>query len=186
MSEGASSDLDLHRHLFEAGAAEGAAMVVLCHGAGGSAESVMRLGRVLAPDAPRLSVEGAVGEGADRRYFRKISEGVYDLQDLARRTEDLRRFVRAAALVYGGGSGRAIAVGYSAGASVLSQLICVDPGLFDCAVLLRPYVAWEARPADLSGGACLSARARGTRFAPRRKSPRSKTPSAEAARRSPR
>ena len=67
--------------------------VVLLHGTGGDDESFMGLGRIVAPDAARISIRGDVSENGNLRFFRRVGDGIYDMDDLAMRTERLGEFI---------------------------------------------------------------------------------------------
>ena len=48
-----------------------------------------------APNAPILSPRGKVLENGMPRFFRRVAEGVFDLEDLKFRTHELADFVEA-------------------------------------------------------------------------------------------
>jgi predicted esterase len=101
------------------------------------------------------------------RFFRRLREGVFDQQDLARRTEDLARFVAAAGEAYGFDPGRLIAVGFSNGANIASSLLLRRPGLLPGAVLLSPMVPFEPdRSPDLAGTAVFIGAGRADAISP--------------------
>ena len=52
----------------------------------GSWAGPVTVGAVVAPEAAVLSVRGNVRENGMNRFFRRRAEGVYDMEDLARRT----------------------------------------------------------------------------------------------------
>jgi phospholipase/carboxylesterase/glyoxalase family protein len=86
------------------------------------------------------------------RFFRRIAEGVFDLEDLALRTAELAEFVLAAATRYGFDPGNVVAVGISNGANIAASLLLTRPELLRAAVLFRAMVPFEpARPPVLSG-----------------------------------
>ena len=73
------------------------------------------------------------------RFFRRLAEGVFDINDLVARTEELARFVERASTKQGFGK-HVIAVGYSNGANMAASLLLLRPGLLAGAVLLRPML----------------------------------------------
>jgi predicted esterase len=138
-------------HRFERGAA-GAPTLLLLHGTGGSEDDLVPLGRRLAPAASLLSPRGQVLEQGMARFFRRLAEGVFDQEDLARRTDDLAGFVRAAREAYGLADAPMVAVGFSNGANIAASLLLRGAGVLDGAVLLRPMVPFEPEvPASLPG-----------------------------------
>jgi predicted esterase len=77
------------------------------------------------------------------RFFRRFAEGVFDVDDLKSRTEELAQFIDAAAVRYGFSRKRLVAVGYSNGANIASSLILLHPHYMAAAVLFRammPFV----------------------------------------------
>src|SRR5881392_1069995 len=76
------------------------ATLLLLHGTGGDEEDLIPLGRSLLPGAGMLSPRGKVLERGAPRFFRRLAEGVFDQEDLARRTEELGQFIAGAAETY--------------------------------------------------------------------------------------
>ena len=74
--------------------------LLLLHGTGGDENDLIPLGRELDPAAALLSPRGKVLENGHPRFFRRLAEGVFDLEDLKRRTDELADFVVAAAEHY--------------------------------------------------------------------------------------
>jgi predicted esterase len=86
------------------------------------------------------------------RFFRRIAEGVFDQEDLARRTTELADFVTAAETTYGIDRDGIVAVGFSNGANIAASLLLRRPGILRAAVLLSPMVPFEPDPLpDLAG-----------------------------------
>src|SRR5467141_288746 len=103
--------------------------LLLLHGTGGNERDLIPLGRELDPSAPLLSPRGAVLENGMPRFFRRLAEGVFDLEDLARRTDDLGRFIEEAGVLYGFDGAGVCAVGFSNGANIAASLLLRRPGL---------------------------------------------------------
>src|SRR6266550_3416937 len=74
--------------------------LLLLHGTGGNEHDLIALGRELDPSAELLSPRGKVLENGMPRFFRRLAEGVFDLEDLKKRTNELADFVAAAAKHY--------------------------------------------------------------------------------------
>jgi predicted esterase len=138
-------------HRFVAGAAD-APVLLLLHGTGGNEDDLLPLGEALLPGAPRLSPRGKVLENGMPRFFRRLAEGVFDLDDLGRRTHELADFVEAADRAYDLGGRRPVAVGFSNGANIAASMLLLRPGTLGGALLLRPMVPLvpESLP-DLGG-----------------------------------
>ena len=99
-----------------------------------------------------LSPRGKVLERGAPRFFRRIAEGVFDQEDLARRTEELAQFIEAATRTYKLDRDGIVAVGFSNGANIAASLLLRRPGLLRAAVLLSPMVPFEpAAPPNLTG-----------------------------------
>jgi predicted esterase len=80
------------------------------------------------------------------RFFRRHAEGVFDLEDLRRRTHELADFVENAAAAYGFDRARLFAVGFSNGANIATSLLLLRPGLLAGAVLFSPMFPLEPEP----------------------------------------
>jgi predicted esterase len=86
------------------------------------------------------------------RFFRRLAEGVFDQVDLALRTDELARFIRAATERYRLDPAGVVAVGYSNGANIAGSLLLRHPGLLAGAVLFRAMLPFEPdRPVALPG-----------------------------------
>ena len=107
---------------------------------------------MIAPGAAVISLRGNVLEQGMPRFFRRLAEGVFDEEDLARRTIELGDFLVAAARHHGLDPARIVALGYSNGANIAASLLLTRPHALAGAVLLRAMVPFEpARMPDLSG-----------------------------------
>jgi len=146
----------IHRYIPPSAGAElaGSTTLLLLHGTGGDEEDLLPLGRALLPGAGMLSPRGKVLEGGAPRFFRRVAEGVFDQEDLLRRTEELAQFLEAATQTYKLARDGIVAVGFSNGANIAASLLLRRPGLLRGAVLLSPMVPFvpEALP-DLLGTA---------------------------------
>ena len=117
--------------------------LLLLRGTGGNEHDLLPLGRELDPAAALLSPRGQVLENGHPRFFRRLAEGVFDLEDLKRRTDELADFILAAAQAYHFDLTKLIAVGYSNGANIAASILLRRPGLLRAAVLLRAMVPFE-------------------------------------------
>jgi phospholipase/carboxylesterase len=114
--------------------------LLLLHGTGGNERDLLSLGRSLDAEAALLSPRGKVLENGMPRFFRRLAEGVFDLEDLELRTGELADFILAAAQHYGLALEKIIAVGYSNGANIASSLLLLRPGILYSAILFRAMV----------------------------------------------
>jgi phospholipase/carboxylesterase len=122
--------------------------LLLLHGTGGDEHSLMGLGGQLRPGAARLSPRGQVLEDGAARFFRRLAPGIFDEDDLIRRTHELADFVEDQAARQS--LGKIIALGYSNGANIAASLLLLRPGLLAGAILLRAMVPLDPpHPPDL-------------------------------------
>jgi predicted esterase len=139
------SDPDLgfvHRWDPPGESASGATLLVL-HGTGGNENDIVPLARELLPGAAILSPRGKVLERGMPRFFRRLAEGVFDLEDLALRTDELTRFVDEASSEYGFDRDQVIALGFSNGANIAASMLLRHGAVLDGALLLSPMLPFE-------------------------------------------
>jgi predicted esterase len=139
-------------HIFQAPADSQAPTLLLLHGTGGTEHDLISLGESLAPGAGLISPRGKVLERDMPRFFRRLAEGVFDLDDLRFRTHELAAFVAAAAELYGFDRKRVTAVGFSNGANVAASMLLLEPGALAGAVLFRAMVPIVPEPLPLLAG----------------------------------
>jgi len=138
---GANADEMLgFEHRWIPGRGETARTLLLLHGTGGDENDLVPLGELLDPGAAVLSPRGKVLERGMPRFFRRLSEGVFDLEDLVARTHELADFVAAAARRHGFDPGRVVAAGFSNGANIAAAMLLLRPGTLRGAILLSPMV----------------------------------------------
>jgi phospholipase/carboxylesterase len=136
-----------HYHYREAPAPHPEApLFFVFHGTGGDENQFFELATQLLPGTRVVSLRGDVSEGGALRFFRRTGEGVYDMDDLARRTEQLIAFVRER---QGEGQAvRTVGLGYSNGANILANAQFHAPALFDATVLMHPLIPITAGQRD--------------------------------------
>ena len=138
--------------------------LLLLHGTGGDEEDLIPLGQQLLPGAALLSPRGRVLEHGMPRFFRRLAEGVFDLDDLKLQTDDLAQVRRRRLAQIRTGHNKIIAVGYSNGANIAASLLLTHPQLLSGAVLFRPMVPFRPQLApDLKDVPVLLAAAVQTR-----------------------
>jgi phospholipase/carboxylesterase/glyoxalase family protein len=115
--------------------------LLLLHGTGGNEDDLLPLGRELDPDARLLSPRGKILEGGRiPRFFRRLAEGVFDIEDLEFRTHELAGFVEKASRIYEFDPRKVIAVGYSNGANIAASMLLLNPQTLSGAILFRAMV----------------------------------------------
>ena len=124
--------------------------LLLLHGTGGDENDLVPLGQRIRPGAALLSPRGEVNENGQVRFFRRLAPGVFDADDLVRRTHELADFVEEQSERHQ--LRKIIAVGYSNGANIAASMLLLRPGVLSGAVLLRAMVPLEVpHPPDLAG-----------------------------------
>jgi predicted esterase len=114
---------------------------LLLHGTGGNEEDLIPLAYELDKSAAILSPRGKVLEnGITPRFFRRLAEGVFDLEDLKFRTNELADFVIDASKTYNFDLQHVISVGYSNGANIGASILLLRPEILSSAILFRPMV----------------------------------------------
>src|SRR5258708_8551807 len=122
-------------HKYQPGANITSPTLLLLHGTGGDEQSLVELGSHLLPGAALLSPRGKVLENGNPRFFRRLAEGVFDIEDLKLRTHELADFIEAAAIEYQFDLNSVVAVGYSNGANIAASLLLLRPAVLGKAVL---------------------------------------------------
>ena len=130
-----------------------APLFVVFHGTGGDENQFFELAGQLLPGARVIAPRGDVSEGGALRYFRRTAEGVYDMDDLRRRTAQMVDFVMARKAE--STPAQVIGLGYSNGANILAAVQFAAPGLFDASVLMHPLIPFTPPQVDLAGKAVL-------------------------------
>lgn len=148
-----------YHHVFEAGTDPEAPPLLLLHGTGGNETDLLRFGRMISPGSALLSPRGDVSEAGALRFFPRLAEGVFDPEEVSRRTQALADFVLAAAKHYHIDSNRLVATGFSNGANIAGTLLLLRPETLAAAVLFRPMVVLDlpAGPNSLLGKRVLIA-----------------------------
>ena len=113
---------------------------LLLHGTGGNEDDLIPFGQMLSSSASLLSPRGKVMENGMPRFFKRLAEGVFDMEDLKIRTKELADFVKDASKVYSFDLNRTIAVGFSNGANIAASLLLSYPETIKGAILFRAMV----------------------------------------------
>jgi phospholipase/carboxylesterase len=125
--------------------------LVLLHGTGGNEEDLIPLGKEIESTASILSPRGKVLENGMPRFFRRLAEGVFDMEDLKFRTHELAYFIQKCSLHYKFDLRKTIAIGFSNGANIAASLLLLHPDVFEGAILFRAMIPLVPNPLpDLS------------------------------------
>ena len=126
------------QHVFKQGTNE--KTFVLLHGTGGTEHDLLGLAKEIDANANVLSVRGNVLENGMPRFFRRIADGVFDMEDLRFRTQELYDFIGEAATTYNFDRQQVIAIGYSNGANIAAALMYYIEDSLQGAILHHPMV----------------------------------------------
>ncbi|MCA1281733.1 alpha/beta hydrolase [Saccharopolyspora sp. 7B] len=129
-----------------------APVLVLLHGTGGAPGDLRGLAEQLSPRSPVLAPAGPVSEGGAARWFRRLSEGVFDTEDVVARAHQLADFLAEAVDAYGWRGRRLVAVGFSNGANIAAAVALLRPEVLAEAVLFAAMLPVPDAPRhDLTG-----------------------------------
>lgn len=122
----------------------GAPLFLTFHGTGGNEAQFHGFAESLIPGAHVTSPRGDVSEFGALRYFKRTGEGVYDMDDLATRTDAMAAFISNEKAETG--ASRVIGLGYSNGANILTAVALKHPDLVDELILMHPLIPWSPAP----------------------------------------
>jgi phospholipase/carboxylesterase len=114
--------------------------LLLLHGTGGNEDDLIQVGQMISSTASLLSPRGKVLENGMPRFFRRLAEGVFDIDDLKFRTKELADFLKEASNTYRFDINKTIAVGFSNGANMAASLLLSYPETLRGAILFRAMV----------------------------------------------
>ena len=135
-------------------------VLLMLHGTGGSELDILRLADEIDAAAAVIAPRGQVTERGALRWFRRLSEGVFDVDDVIRRANDLAQFVGWAVSEYELHDRRIVAVGFSNGANIALATGILSPLLFDTTIAFSGMYPFADRgiPQDLSSHPDLATR----------------------------
>ncbi|WP_153732716.1 alpha/beta hydrolase [Sporosarcina obsidiansis] len=119
--------------------------LIALHGTGGNEHSLLPIVKELSSKMNYLGIRGNIEENGMPRFFRRIAEGVFDMEDLRFRTEELAEFIKSAANKYDFSLDTTYVVGYSNGANIAANLMLSVQDIAKGAILLHPMVPSRER-----------------------------------------
>ncbi|EHJ08204.1 methylhydroquinone degradation carboxylesterase MhqD [Staphylococcus simiae] len=125
------------KHIFKQGKHD-APTLILLHGTGGDEHDLLPLGEALNPDYNLLGIRGQISENGMNRYFKRLGDGIYDLEDLEYRGQELLNFIKEAAETYGFDLEKVVLVGFSNGSNIAINLMLRQDAPFKKALLYAP------------------------------------------------
>ncbi|MCU9612952.1 alpha/beta hydrolase [Caldibacillus lycopersici] len=128
------------KHIYQKGADSTRPTLLLLHGTGGNEHDLIPLAEMIDRNASYLSVRGNVLEYGMPRFFKRLAEGVFDIEDLIARTKELNEFLDDAAKEYEFDRNNIVAIGYSNGANIAGSLLFHYENALKAAILHHPMV----------------------------------------------
>ncbi|WP_453996106.1 alpha/beta hydrolase [Bacillus nitroreducens] len=128
------------KHIFNKGTNPEKPTLLMLHGTGGNELDLLPLAGRIDDETSVLSVRGNVLENGMPRFFRRLAEGVFDIEDLIFRTKELNQFLDEAADKYEFDRDNIIAIGYSNGANIAASLLFHYQDALKGAILHHPMV----------------------------------------------
>nr|WP_106782373.1 alpha/beta hydrolase [Lysinibacillus timonensis] len=128
------------QHIFKEGSDTKKPVLLLLHGTGGNENDLLPLADIVDPTASVLSVRGNVLENGMPRFFKRLAEGVFDIDDLIFRTNEINQFLDSAAKEYKFDRHNIVAIGYSNGANIAASLLFHYADSLKGAILHHPMV----------------------------------------------
>jgi predicted esterase len=113
-------------------------VILLLHGTGGDENYLINLGRRISPGAAILTPRGNVFDNESNRFCLRSPDGVFDIDDVKLRTDELTDFIVKASKRYEFDVNRLSVIGYSNGASIAASVILTHPGIIKRVVLFHP------------------------------------------------
>ncbi|GAA1237514.1 alpha/beta hydrolase [Prauserella halophila] len=123
-------------------------VLLLLHGTGGSPDDILALGKELRPESTMIAPAGPVSENGAARWFRRLAEGVFDVEDVIVRAGELAEFIDAAREYYGLAGRRLVAAGFSNGANIAAAVAMLRPDVLSEVVLFSAMSPLPEPPAD--------------------------------------
>lgn len=110
----------------------------LLHGTGGTKDDFLFLNDGLKQKFNLVGLQGNILEQGNRRFFKRIAEGVFDQESIHSETEKLEKFIDNWKTKHEVTNNSLYFLGYSNGANMILATLLRFPDLIDTAVLLRP------------------------------------------------
>lgn len=145
--------LDFFHYIYKNNGAPKA--LFLFHGTGGSEQDFFFLNEELQAHYNLVGVSGNVQESGMNRFFKRLSEGVFDIDNMKEEAAKLQSFLVAWQKKYRLSYQDCAALGFSNGANMVLGLMLfhTEPLLFEKVVLLHPMLPFsvEPKPGALTG-----------------------------------
>lgn len=111
---------------------------ILLHGTGGDENSLLEIAQLIDPKASYLGIKGNILENGMPRYFKRLSEGNYDLDDLKKQGDILDENILIFSKTYEFDLQKSVLLGYSNGANIAMYLLLSKSTSYPYAMLFNP------------------------------------------------
>jgi phospholipase/carboxylesterase len=143
------SDLNLFDHIFVDNKAS--KTIFFLHGTGGTKSDFLFLDEFLEKKYNFVGLQGNVDEHGHARFFRRLSEGVFDQESIREETHKLKQFIDTWMDEYKVSIDDLVFLGYSNGANMILATLFYTPELISKAVLLHTMLPFKPKKSlDLS------------------------------------
>jgi phospholipase/carboxylesterase len=127
-------------------------VLLLLHGTGGNEDDLLTIAQMIDERATILAPRGKVLESGMPRFFKRFAEGVFDLEDLKFRTNELANFIGNASEKYAFDLRSVVTIGYSNGANIGATLLLLRHESMKNVILFRAMISLVPdKLPDLSG-----------------------------------
>lgn len=134
------------KYIYQSAGNPEASTLLLLHGTGGNETDLIPLAKNFGKNVNILSVRGNVVEQGMPRFFRRLSMGVFDEEDIKFRTHELVSFIKEIASKEKFNASKLIALGYSNGANIAGATLILYPDFLSGAILFRPMPPFKNMP----------------------------------------
>lgn len=117
--------------------------LLLLHGTGGNEHDLIPLANYFGSEINILSLRGNTSENGMPRFFKRLSLGVFDEEDLEFRTHEMVTFIKELAEKEKFDATKIIALGYSNGANIAGATLFLHPNFLAGAILFRPMLPFH-------------------------------------------
>ena len=118
-------------------------VIILLHGTGGNEHDLLTLSNYIDQDATKIGIRGRILESGMPRYFKRLSPGIFDTENLIEETYWLKKAIESLCDQYELNDKKLHVLGYSNGANIASSLNFHYPQLFLTSLLFHPMLPFE-------------------------------------------
>jgi predicted esterase/catechol 2,3-dioxygenase-like lactoylglutathione lyase family enzyme len=120
--------------------------IVALHGTGGNEHDLVQVARQITGTSAILSPRGKVLENGMNRFFKRLANGIFDEDDVVKRSHELADFINESAFQYQRPAENFTGLGYSNGANIAAAIMLLRPEVFSRAILFRPMLPLQNPP----------------------------------------